>query len=191
MLTKFLLPSLPSTILFSELFAQPLVPPQARIHALSNSRYPKAPTALSHWFLFSVRLTCFWRIWWAVRFLPESYLSPCFCFNCYTSDTSQPGIISGVVSEDTFFFLKRQKYCRYVVLRFAKLEAFSPCASSHIKISKIILVVWGCSKWPKSCPESQTQCLIISPGSCERPQGASREEACRLLGILPVPLGGK
>ena len=34
------------------------------------------------WSLFSARLTCFWRIWWAVRFLPESCLSPCFCFNC-------------------------------------------------------------------------------------------------------------
>ena len=50
-------------------------------------------------------------------------------------------------------------------------------------------------KWPKSCPESQTQCLIISPGSWKRPQGPSgkkevRHMACCILGILPVLLFG-
>ena len=76
---------------------------------LQVSYCPYSSVALG---LFSVRLTCFWRIWWAVWFLPESYMSPCFCFNCCTSDTSQPGIKLGVVGEDSFFFfLKRQKYC--------------------------------------------------------------------------------
>ena len=176
MLTKFLLPSLPSTILFSELFAQPLVPPQARIHALYNSRYPKAPTALSHWCLFSVRLTCFWRIWWAVRFLPESYLSPCFCFNCCTSDTSQPGIKLGVVSEDTFFFLRDRSIAHKCSLGFSSWKLFLHVPEVTSEFPTITLVVWGDSKRPKSCPESQTQCLIISPGSCERPQGASRQK---------------
>ena len=34
------------SILLVELLAQHVVPSQARIHALSNSRYPTAPTAL-------------------------------------------------------------------------------------------------------------------------------------------------
>ena len=47
------------SILLVELLVQHVVPSQARIRTLSNSRYPTAPTALSLWSLFSARLTCF------------------------------------------------------------------------------------------------------------------------------------
>ena len=40
-----------------DLFAQHLVPSQARIHALPRLPYPTVPAALSPWDLFSARLT--------------------------------------------------------------------------------------------------------------------------------------
>lgn len=36
-------------------------------------------------------------------------MSPCFCFNCCTSDTSKPGIKLGVVGETVFFFFLRDR----------------------------------------------------------------------------------
>ena len=42
-----------------DLFAQHLVPSQARIHTLPRLPYPTVPAALSPWDLFSARLTSF------------------------------------------------------------------------------------------------------------------------------------
>lgn len=50
----------------------------------SQLRYP-LPLSSVLWDLFSFRLTLFWRIWWAVRFLPRRRLFEPFCFNCCTS----------------------------------------------------------------------------------------------------------
>ena len=91
------------SILSVELLAQHVVPSQARIHALSNSRYPTAPTALCSGASSQPDSPAFEGFDELSGFFQRAVWAPVFALTA-ASETSEPGSKLDVVSEDTFFF---------------------------------------------------------------------------------------